>query len=146
MPGRSSRRARAPQGMRTYRISRMQAATMLAVTFKRPARFNLAAWWKQATAELEGRRGSYPAVLALTPETERRLRAWCAAVPARGLSAPQGWVAFNVDFESESQATFVALGLGSGVCVLSPERLRKLVNREAQATALRYADPEQPAQ
>ena len=35
--------ARAPAGMRTYRISRMQAtAVVLAVTFERPANFDLA--------------------------------------------------------------------------------------------------------
>ena len=34
--------ARAPAGMRTYRLSRMQNAVVLAVTFERPANFDLA--------------------------------------------------------------------------------------------------------
>lgn len=133
--------ARAPQGMRTYRVSRMQSATVLAVGFKRPARFNLAAWWKQSTAELEGRRGSYFVILALTAEIERRLRAWCAAVPARGYRAPEGWLAVKVDFDSQSQAKFVVLGLGSGARVLAPLQLRQLVTAEARAMAVQSADP-----
>ena len=43
--------ARAPAGMRTYRISRMQDAVVLAVTFERPANFDLATHWKTATAQ-----------------------------------------------------------------------------------------------
>lgn len=67
--------ARAANGMRTYKVSRMQAVTVLAIGFERPARFNLAGYWKHSTAELEQQRSSFAAILALDPETERRLRA-----------------------------------------------------------------------
>jgi predicted DNA-binding transcriptional regulator YafY len=128
--------ARAPHGMRTYRVSRMERATVLAAGFSRPARFNLAAWWKQSTAELEGQRGTYRAILALTPETERRLRAWSAAVPAKGHRAPEGWAALEVEFDAEGQAKFVVLGLGAGVRVLAPEQLRVRVAEEVRAMAM----------
>lgn len=127
--------ARAPHGLRTYRISRMQAVTVLATGFDRPARFNLAAYWKHTTAELEQQRSSYSVVLALNAETERRLRAWCSAVPAADYAAPDGWIALNVDFDSEAQAKFVILGLGAGIHVLAPESLRKSVWKEIQAIA-----------
>ena len=128
--------ARTPNGMRTYRVSRMERVTMLAVSFKRPARFNLSAWWKHSTTELEGQRGSYRAVLALTPQTERRLRAWCAVVPAISYKAPDGWTALAADFDAEGQARFVVLGLGSGVRVLAPEQLKQRVAEEARAMAM----------
>ncbi len=44
--------AQTPAGMRTYRVSRMQDAVVLALQFERPAKFDLATYWKQATAKL----------------------------------------------------------------------------------------------
>ena len=133
--------ARVASGMRTYRVSRMERATVLAAGFKRPARFDLDAWWKHSTAELKGQRGHYHAVLALTAETERRLRAWSAAVPAKGYTVPNGWRALEVDFDAEGQARFVVLGLGAGVRVLAPEPLRMRVAEEARAMALQCEPP-----
>lgn len=133
--------ARAAKGMRTYRVSRMERATVLAVAFKRPARFNLASWWKQSTAELEGQRGHYRAVLALAPETERRLRAWCAAIPAKAHKPPPGWAALQVDFDAEGQARFVVLGLGAGARVLAPEQLKRWVAEEVRAMVVQWEAP-----
>src|SRR6201996_6978427 len=48
--------ARAPAGMRTYRLSRMKNAVVLAVTFTRPANFDLASHWKGATEQLTQQR------------------------------------------------------------------------------------------
>jgi predicted DNA-binding transcriptional regulator YafY len=125
--------ARAPQGMRTYRVSRMANITALALGFKRPPRFILAAYWKQSTAELERQWSSYVAVLALTPETEQRLRARCPAAPAEDYAAPHGWRALKVNFDAEAQARFVILGLGAGVRVLAPPALRESVSAEIRA-------------
>lgn len=132
--------ARSPHGMRTYRVSRMENVTLLAVGFKRPVRFDLAAWWKQSTAELENHRGSYSAILALSPETERKLRAWCPAVPAKAHGAPEGWATVGVDFDGEGQARFVVLGLGAGVRVLAPKELQQSVATEAKRMARQCAD------
>lgn len=131
--------ARAPHGMRTYRVSRMESVTVLAAGFERPARFNLASYWKQSTAELEGKRGSYAAVLALTEEKARQLQAWCAAAPVESREAPEDWVTLRVDFDTVGQARFLVLGLGAGVRVLAPEELRQSVALEAEAMAGQYA-------
>src|SRR3984885_9070161 len=74
--------ARAPAGMRTYRISRMQNAVVLAVTFERPASFDLAAHWKTATAQLQQKREQFRATLVLAPEAAVSLRRWSRATPA----------------------------------------------------------------
>ena len=125
--------ARAANGMRTYKVSRMRAATVLAVGFERPARFNLAAWWKHSTAELEQQRSRYSVTLALNVETELRLRAWCRPAPAKDHAVPPTWTALKVEFDSEAQARFVVLGLGAGARVLAPESLRQSVLKEIQA-------------
>jgi predicted DNA-binding transcriptional regulator YafY len=42
-------------------------------------------------------------------------------------------VPLKVDFDSEAQARFVALGMGAGVRVLAPESLRDSVRKEIRA-------------
>ena len=108
--------ARAPAGMRTYRISRMQDAVVLAVTFERPANFDLAAHWKTATAQLQQKREQFRATLALAPDAAVVLRRWCRANPApevqQTAAIPDKWMILHVFFESQEEARFVALGFG----------------------------------
>ena len=131
--------ARAPAGMRTYRLSRMAGAVALAVTFKRPARFDLAAHWKKAAAELGGQWRRYRATLAMAPDAAASLRRWCRLVPiARPQDAPtvsSGWETFDVDFDGVAEASFVVLGYGGRVRVLAPEELHTRVEAEVMAAA-----------
>jgi predicted DNA-binding transcriptional regulator YafY len=48
--------ARAPNGLRSYRVSRMKSFTPLAIPCERPPHFDLAAYWKESTAQLERQR------------------------------------------------------------------------------------------
>jgi hypothetical protein len=73
---------RAPAGMRTYRFSRMQNAVVLAVTFERPANFDLAAHWKNATAQLQQKRTQFQATLALGADAALSISRWCRVSPA----------------------------------------------------------------
>jgi predicted DNA-binding transcriptional regulator YafY len=132
--------ARAPAGMRTYRFSRMQNAIVLAVTFERPANFDLAAHWKTATALLRQKRNQFQATLALAADAAVSICRWCRASPAPDVQAtpglPDGWTILRVSFETMEEARFLALGLGTRVHVLSPTTLRELVLEELQ-TAVR---------
>jgi predicted DNA-binding transcriptional regulator YafY len=126
--------ARAPHGMRTYRVSRMESVTVLAFGFERPANFNLEAYWQHSTAELERQRSNYRAVLAVAPEVASRLEGWLDSKAVPGVAsneAPEGWVTMQMDFDAEGHARFVALGLGTRVKVLEPKELREWVRREA---------------
>ncbi|HEY4380686.1 MAG TPA: YafY family protein [Acidobacteriaceae bacterium] len=129
--------ARAPAGMRSYRISRMAKAVALAITFKRPAKFNLATYWKTSTSELSAQRGQYVATLALAPEAAASLRRWSPLSPAegvqRGRELPADWVIHRVDFDSRSEAHFCVLGFGPRVEVLSPDDLREQVQADVAA-------------
>jgi predicted DNA-binding transcriptional regulator YafY len=124
--------ARGANGIRTYRVSRMEHVTILASGFERPARFDLAEFWRQSTAELDTRRKRYPAILSLTPAAAQRLKGWCATVPGPSPEASDR-VQLQVDFESEDHARFIVLGFGSAVRVLEPEALRQRVQTEALA-------------
>ncbi len=128
--------ARTPRGMRTYRVSRMSAVTPLAISFERPARFNLAKHWKKSVTELEAQRRRYSATLLLSPQAAESLIRWCVATPAKTPlpeGAPAGWIAMRVDFESEEQALFVALGMGARVRVMEPQELQQRVAAETKA-------------
>jgi predicted DNA-binding transcriptional regulator YafY len=129
--------ARAPAGMRTYRVSRMQNAVVLAVTFERPANFDLAAHWKTATAQLLQKREQVRATLAVPGDVAAKLTGWCRALPAAEVQfakvLPPGWSALHVFFESEEDARFIVQGLGARVQVLAPVRLRDRVIEEMRA-------------
>jgi predicted DNA-binding transcriptional regulator YafY len=128
--------ARTPRGMRTYRVSRMRSVTPLATTFHRPARFDLAKHWKKSVTELEAQRRRYDATLLLSPQAAESLIRWCVAKPATvpvPQDAPAGWTAMQVDFESEEQAVFLALGMGARARVIAPPALRNRIAAEVQA-------------
>lgn len=131
--------ARKAKEMRTYRVSRIRAVTVLATSFKRPARFNLGRYWRESTARLERSRQSYEATLLMAPSAAASLSQWRNAVPAEGAvakrSVPEGWVALRVGFEGEEQARFVALGFGPRVRVIEPKTLRERVLADARAIA-----------
>jgi predicted DNA-binding transcriptional regulator YafY len=131
--------ARAPAGMRSYRLSRMSKVVVLAMTFKRPAKFNLAAHWNASTAQLDRQREPCVATLAMASETLRSLNGWCKLRPAKDdfsrRKIPEQWLIREVEFESAAMAQFVALGYGSKVQVLAPESLRLGVIADRVAAA-----------
>lgn len=130
--------AQTVSGMRTFRVSRMRRVTVLAVTFERPARFDLVAHWRTSTAELDRKRASFQTLLSLTLDSARRIQTWCVTRPATHEQAKQagtGRTALQVDFDDEHQARFFVLGLGSSVRVLEPEPLRTWVQAQAKEMA-----------
>jgi predicted DNA-binding transcriptional regulator YafY len=133
--------ARAPAGMRTYRIGRMQNVVVLAVTFKRPANFDLAAHWKRATAQLQEKREQFRVTLAVAPDAAVELRRWCRVSPAPEVECapalPDQWSILHVSFENSGEARFVVLGFGARAQVLAPATLCDRVREEMQAAVAR---------
>ena len=128
--------ARAPNGLRTYRISRMKAVTPLAIPFERPRNFDLAAFWKASTTELKLQRNHYDVILALHPQAAESLKTRCATSPAkppRNHPTPKDWLTLRVEFENEEQARFVTLGLGPKAHALAPPTLRRHILADAKA-------------
>jgi predicted DNA-binding transcriptional regulator YafY len=128
--------ARAPNGMRTYRVSRMQAVTPLATTFDRPQNFKLATHWETSTKQLQEQRKFFDAVVLVEPHAAQSLRSWCVTSPIEGKQSKavrKGWVALNVRFEDQEHARFIVLGLGPKVLVLEPVSLRDQVRADANA-------------
>jgi predicted DNA-binding transcriptional regulator YafY len=126
--------ARTPRGMRTYRVARMREVTVLAVTFERPKRFDLAKHWQRSIKEFEAQWRRYETTLILSSDAMESLMRWCAITPAKvrlPKGTPENWKAMKVEFESEEQARFVVQGMGLRVRVLEPEALLDRVTGEA---------------
>jgi predicted DNA-binding transcriptional regulator YafY len=121
--------AQTPAGMRTYRVSRMQDAIVLALQFERPPKFNLARYWKQTTAKLRGQKHTVSATIALSPEAVLTINRWCPMTtlpnhPTQS-SLQKDWRVYEVEFENYQQARFVILGLGPRAFPLAPKPLCK---------------------
>jgi predicted DNA-binding transcriptional regulator YafY len=147
--------ARGANGIRTYRVSRMAAVTVLAGKFERPAQFDLAAYWKQSTAQLDENRASFEVDLCVEAGAARRLAEWGVAnsmkfdssgriiappvkptLPADQPPAidqpPDGWVRLTARFDSQEIAQFIILGFGATVRVVLPDDFRRRVLAEAR--------------
>jgi predicted DNA-binding transcriptional regulator YafY len=116
---------------------------VLAVTFERPANFDLAAHWKSSTAQLQQKRGQFRATLALAPDAAASISRWCRVSPVGDagcdLEFPEKWSVLHVAFENAGEARFIALGLGARVQVLEPVSLRDEVREEMRAAMSRPA-------
>ena len=126
--------ANTPAGMRTFRVSRIESATLLAKPCKRPPDFNLATYWSSSTKRLAETRTRFTATLRLEAQTAKWMTSWHSAREL-GLPATDGRVTLTLDFNSEEEARFVALGLGSRAEVVEPESLRSNVVAEAKRVA-----------
>ena len=130
-------------GFRTYRVSRIENARLLAEAFTRPAQFDLATYWRASTAELHKGRPRYEAILRLEPGAAAFFQRW------RTTSFPSpcgsdGWVTLRIQFDDQAQACFVVLGLGAKVDVIEPASLRALVT-STHAAAIERARPSRRA-
>ena len=131
--------ARGATGLRTFRVSRMSGATVLAAGFERPAKFDLAGYWATTTTELEGRRRRFSVILALAPAAAHMLAPRCPVSPVEpprdSGPIPEGWLTLRAEFDDESFARFVVLGLGTRVQAIEPQDFRRSIQEEAQAVA-----------
>ena len=127
--------ARAPNGMRTYRVSRIKAATPLASSFERPANFKLAIYWEASTKQLEEQRKSFDAIVCAHPKAAQSLGRWCSTSPFQGKrpqSCPKDWHLLKISFEDPEQARFMMLGFGPRASVLEPASLRERILTDAK--------------
>jgi predicted DNA-binding transcriptional regulator YafY len=126
--------ANTPEGFRTFRISRIEEARLLDQASKRPAHFDLAAYWKSSTEELRKAWTRYEATLRLAPRAAQSLARWRTTSPAPAADGDGEWVTLRVPFDDEEQACFVVLGLGPRVDVIEPASLRERAAAEVAAT------------
>ncbi|WP_035481016.1 helix-turn-helix transcriptional regulator [Gallaecimonas xiamenensis] len=116
--------------IRTYRVSRILDFKVLATGFERPQDFNLAQYWQQSRQRLE--QESYPdqALLRLSAQGHKLLRALfspyqLARSQAQGEPDAQGWQQVSLPMGSVWHMASELARLGAEVEVLAPAALRK---------------------
>jgi predicted DNA-binding transcriptional regulator YafY len=130
--------AHTPKGFRTFRVSRIEKATVLDLPVRRPADFDLAAFWKTSTEQFRQAWTRYETTLRLEPRAANWVSACRIVSPAAKHADADGWVRLKIQFESEEEACFVVMGLGACVEVIEPAELREKQIAELGA-ALQHA-------
>lgn len=125
---------------RTYRISRIAAATLLDTPCVRPPGFDLAAHWAASSREFLGALPQYRATVRVAPEVVRALRSGGRFARIEDEAPPDadGWVTLRICFDGERMAREFALGFGTRLIVEEPGALREYVVREAIGIVARY--------
>jgi predicted DNA-binding transcriptional regulator YafY len=113
---------------RTYRLSNVLELRDTGERFKRPKRFDLAAYWRESTQRFEAELYRDRAVVRVTPRGWKTLRGFSAAV-ADALDACDtvpvaGWREVTIPIETIEHATRQLLRLGTDVQVIAPPALR----------------------
>ena len=128
---------------RTYRVSNIQAVEA-GGAFKRPRRFDLAAYWQESLARFEA--GLYRGTATLRASAKglaraRRLSAAVAAAvdAADGKADRQGWRRVVIPIESVDDAAIQLMKLGAECEVLDPPELRERIALEAERLSRLYA-------
>ncbi|MEZ4732610.1 MAG: WYL domain-containing protein [Caldilineaceae bacterium] len=125
---------------RTYRVTRIQTATVTAAQAVRPADFDLAAYWEQAKIEFKAGLPTYYATIRVAPETVERL-AWggrYARIERMDPPDADGWQPVFMRFQFEEDAAAYILSYGTQVEVVEPLPLRDKVIQLAERVIAFY--------
>jgi predicted DNA-binding transcriptional regulator YafY len=131
--------ANTADGFRTFRISRIEHATILDAACARPSDFDLATHWKSATTTYQDSLPRYDVTLRVEARIASWLKQWRSAWLAEpmGDAGADGWTTCRVQFECEDEACFLILGFGQRAEVLAPVTLRDRILAEADAIVSR---------
>jgi predicted DNA-binding transcriptional regulator YafY len=130
--------------MRTYRISRIQQASVLDEPCIRPPDFDLAGYWKRSTSEFMASIPRYPVSVRLTQSVLARLIHSGRFIRLEQVGPPdeQGWVAARLSFDLQDEACGYLLSFGTEIEILEPRELRERVIHLARSLAAFYAQRE----
>lgn len=129
---------------RTYRLASFVSMELAGTGFRRPRQFDLARYWRDASARFEAELRSLQALVLVSP----RAMGWLVHARSRfqpvhplpsGVVVPIGWHAVSFPVESIDQGARQVLGYGAEVEVVAPLALREEVVKMAAAALERYA-------
>jgi predicted DNA-binding transcriptional regulator YafY len=137
--------ARSADETRLFRVSRLLTVTVTDAGFKRPAHFDLVAFWERSRDEFETSRSRVEVVVRVERGDVRALREaidWSVrpAVDAGGIDRDDGRIEFLLPFERLESAYADLVKLGGVVEVLEPSELRDRLAQTGRELVTRYGD------
>jgi predicted DNA-binding transcriptional regulator YafY len=129
--------------VRVFRAGRVSAARILAEPVRRPAGFELAAFWARWSAEFEASRPRLEVRLAASPGALAAFSEVFGAAAAPTLEAAEppgqdGWRVLTLSFEHERAAVHRLAGFGDQVEILDPPSVRAELLATAREILGRY--------
>lgn len=126
----------------TYRVSQIQAVSVLDESFERPAGFDLAAHWVASLEDFQARQFTGEATIRLSPAAWKSFSS--NVLPAVARAAEESAVddgervRVTIPIESIGHATGMLLRMGGEVEVLAPDELRAQVTAAVRQLASIY--------
>lgn len=137
---------------RTYRAARFRRAELTDERFERPAGFELASFWAEATAAYERAADRIEVTLRIHPHSLGALADMVGANAVRAAERitppaadPNGWQHLRLQVEWPREAAARLLALADVAEVLAPAELRAEMAALAALAAARYASDPAPA-
>lgn len=131
--------AQREDAVRTYRVSEITDARVLAHPFTRPRSFVLAEHWATAASQYEANIYRLKATVRLSPRAAKRVDLGdpVAQTVARTSSRAdrQGWITCTLPLENIDDGVGELLRLGEDVVVLAPVRLRRAMGARLASLA-----------
>jgi predicted DNA-binding transcriptional regulator YafY len=124
--------AQTSAGLRTFRVSRIQAAKVLEKACVRPAHFDLGEHWRTSTERFREGWQKVEVTLRLSARTAAGMKRW---MKMEEIESGEGWEKVRMTFDHPEEAAFVVLGMGAGAEVVEPESLRQRVREEVRGMA-----------
>ncbi len=133
------------KGVRTYRLSNILDLAITDESFKRPDKFDLAAWWIASTRRFEKELVTDVALLRVSASGMKLLHELGAAVAQAAASSSSkpdesGWRRVTIPIESIAHAAAQVWRLGAQAEVLEPAALRRALVERVSAVAALYAN------
>lgn len=123
---------------RTYRLSRMLAAEVLAEPAQRPDAVDLEGHWRRRGAQFLSE-GHISVLVRINPAKREDLLNTALAVRAEEPDT-DGWLRLEVSFQDSWHAEWALWQLGTGAEALTPLSLRASLRSRAAALVTRYDD------
>lgn len=126
--------ARVEDSFRSYRVSRVQSATVLPVPCERPAAFDLAAYWQESAREFKEKFPRYAVTLRVHPDFVMHLYLVGRFSRVEKIEEPEtdSWRQAIIVFQVEEMAVQGLLGLGANIEIVEPPELRAKIIEEAE--------------
>jgi predicted DNA-binding transcriptional regulator YafY len=131
---------------RTYRVSRVAAATLHDESFERPESFDLAGFWAESSAAYEREIERLPVTVRVRPGHTGQLADFVGGRVVERAEVldepdPEGWTRLRLRLDWPDEAPGRLLGMGGDLEVLDPPDVREKLVALASGAVARHATP-----